>query len=419
MAKAQSGIAGYAIGALTGLVFSGLALGVVSVILPGPDASAPKDAMVTSVSGASGGNTGGVSDEVTASASDPVEPSIAPASDPVTTAQAPLQEEVAAETVAETAAEIAAETEVAVAPIDPAPEPEAPSDTPEPSETEAPATPEPESADAPVAPAPEAETAEPEVAEAAPEDAAPEPEGAEAEQSEPETAEPAPVNLAPTSSPALKAHAERYTGDKSAPLLAIVLDQVGAGATATDEIFLLPAPIAVVIDPSAADRGELAIEARDAGFEAMFGLDASAAAGGPEALTALVTSGQPVIGVATMGEGLNDTLFLAALSEALAGQGMALLDLTNEGGGAGFRLARNAGLPAAPTGRRFDTTLTSAAVYQALERAAFDARRTGAFVVVAKPEPAVLQGLRRWMNIKANKSVNVAPLSTVIGKLSE
>jgi len=44
--------------------------------------------------------------------------------------------------------------------------------------------------------------------------------------------------------------------------------------------------------------------------------------------------------------------------------------------------------------------------------------RAGAFVVYARPDPAIMTGLRRWMSLKANRSVAVAPLSTVMRKLA-
>ena len=416
MAVSRSGFGGYLIGAVVGLVFSVVALVVVSVVLPGPDG---------------GGAVEEAADAAPVSA--PVEEAAAEVEAAVdaSTGATPAPDEPAgtsdgAEAVAEAAeAEAAESTEEIPVPDEPALEGDADvagsasGDAADGGEAvaEQAAAPGDDAVEEAAEPAPATEVAAPTAEE--PVEAPGGSEAAEATDS-PEGEETAVVEVDAEGAvkPALKAHGERFTGDRSAPLLAIVLDQVGAPGSETDDVFLLPAPISLVIATDAPDRRELIVEARDAGFEAMHGFSRDTALGGPDALEALVGAGDPVIGLATFGEGLDDPLALAALAEGLSARGMALLDLTNDGGGQGYRLARGAGLPAAPLGRRFDQTPSSAAVYQALERAAFDARRTGAFVVVARPEPAVLQGLRRWMNVKANKSVDVAPLSTVIGKIS-
>lgn len=285
----------------------------------------------------------------------------------------------------------------------PAPETAAPETAqPEPAAPEA-AQPDP-AAPAPAQPAPQPEPA-PTAAEPAPQPQAeaPAPETAEAERPLPES----------DPLPALKRHGQRYKGDLSAPVLTIVLEGVGAPDAPIGDIFLLPGPLTLVIDPAAEDAADLAADARDAGFEAMFAVTSNTSSA-----AALFEGDPPLIGAATLGGDLTESPQLTALAAALAERGMGLLDLTAAGGGAAYRMARSSSLPAAPLGRRFDEVKNSAAVYQALERAAFDARRAGAFVVVARPDPAVLTGLRRWMNVKANKSVDVAPLSAVITKLS-
>lgn len=289
----------------------------------------------------------------------------------------------------------------------PAPETSAPEPQPQtqPSPQLAPA---PETAEAPE-PAPQPEPAP--APSAAPEpEPEPEPEPAPAPEPEPAPAAPRPAN-------ALKDHNERYLGDKSAPMLAIVIDGVGAPDQPIGDVFLLPAPLTVVVRADAADPKGLAVDARDAAFEAMIAVTAEMLQDRGGVARAL-EGDPPIIGVATAGAALTDSPALAELARTLADRGMGLLDLTAAGGGASFRLAQGVGLPAAPLGRRIDETPTSAAVYQALERAAFDARRSGAFVVAARPDPQVMNGIRRWMNVKANKTIDVAPLSVVLEKLA-
>lgn len=231
-----------------------------------------------------------------------------------------------------------------------------------------------------------------------------------------ETAEPAPAPApaAINALPPFKANSEIYNGDRSQPLLSIVLISDPTDRALLDELLLLPGPLSVIVPPEADDAQGMILDVRDAGFEALLGLDAARAGDAG----ARIAATDAVIGVALLGEGAAGAGVAEGVVPLLRDGGLALLDATADGGAAPFRSARSNGVPAAPKGRVFDEVQSSAMVFQALERAAFDARRTGAFIVIGKAHPAVLTGLRRWMNVKANKSVNVAPLSVVIDKVS-
>lgn len=329
-----------------------------------------------------------------------------PGEKPMETAAAPAQP--AVETPApEATVETEAETEA-----EPSPQPEPEAETqPEPQpQPEQPAAEEPtvtaeaEPTPAP-APAPEA-TPAPET------EPTPEPETTTAPTPEPETAEETPAPAPAVN--ALRDHSERYRGDESQPLLSIVLVDLGDPKLNIAEIFLLPAPLTVVVDAKADNAEDLVADARDAGFEAMVTVNQTAV----ENLDALLEDAGPIIGVATLDGGVSSPEAISSLTDGLTGRNMGLFDASNVGGGAVYRAAQAINLPAAPAGRRFDDSPNSEAVYQALERAAFDARRAGAFVVYARPDPAIMTGLRRWMSLKANRSVAVAPLSTVMRKLA-
>ncbi|MEM7545350.1 MAG: divergent polysaccharide deacetylase family protein [Pseudomonadota bacterium] len=253
--------------------------------------------------------------------------------------------------------------------------------------------------------------------------ATPEPAIAPEPVDEPEEQSSAPV-LGPNDLPPYKAYANIYRGDASQPLLAIVLTGIGVEDSAgqeevIDELLLMPGPLAIVISPDADDPPNVALDIRDAGFEALMGLNADSFKGSApaDAASQIMQRAGEVIGVAVLGADLDDSNIATGLVDAAALNGMAVLDTTRDGGSVSYRLASAKDLPAAPSGRRFDETPSSAMVFQSLERAAFDARRTGAFVVVAEATPAVMTGLRRWMNVKANKTVTVAPLSAVIEKM--
>lgn len=225
---------------------------------------------------------------------------------------------------------------------------------------------------------------------------------------------PAPAPRVVNDLPPFKANAEIYNGDRSQPLLAIALIVDASDQNLLDELLLLPGPLSIIVPSRDGDVSSAVLDARDAGFEAMIGVDAAGAA----EIAVKAGLSPYVIGVALLGEEASTNSVADAVVPELEQRGMALLDASADGGAAPFRVARSNGVPAAANGRFFDTVQSSAMVFQSLERAAFDARRTGAFVVMATADSAVLTGLRRWMNVKADKSVNVAPLSVVIDKVA-
>lgn len=341
---------------------------------------------------------------------------VAPLADPVD-AVTP-EAESAGEAITEEAAAVEPGDTVAAPEVVEAPEPAAPDVAeaepvaPAPEEAPEAADVSPETGETEVAEAAESEAAEPEATEA-------ESPAAEAEPAEEElalAAEPAadPAPLGANELPPFKANAQIYNGDRSQPLLAIVIVGDPADRDLMDDLLLMPGPLAIVVPPSVADPAAAAHDARDAGFEALIGIDAA----GADAPDARLAGAVEAIGVALLGEEAGTSAVAGPVVELAAARGFAVFDAAADGGAAGFRAARAEGVPAASNGRSFDEIPSSAMIYQQLERAAFDARRTGAFVVMARAEASVLTGLRRWMNVKANKSVNVAPLSAVMEKIA-
>ncbi|MGB0504736.1 MAG: divergent polysaccharide deacetylase family protein [Pikeienuella sp.] len=219
---------------------------------------------------------------------------------------------------------------------------------------------------------------------------------------------------------ALIQYGELYDGDPNEPVLAIILDGVGANGRPTDELFLLPAPLTISIDSGSADLRSLVADTRRSGFEAIASIaEFNGATPDEIAARAAVTLDRmgEVIGVAAPAGSLANVTEINGLLTALGPRGMAIIDASVDIASPIFRTAKQANLPAAAVGRRFDEITSSAMVFQALERAAFDAQRTGAYVVVGRADPSIITGLRRWLNVKAGKSVKIAPLSEVVRRL--
>ncbi|MEL7464516.1 MAG: divergent polysaccharide deacetylase family protein [Pseudomonadota bacterium] len=297
---------------------------------------------------------------------------------------------------------------VAPEPVQPEPEPETQTAAPEPT---APAEPAEDTQVAILAPQPEPEPApEPEPEPEQQAEPTPEPEIAPAPGLVDEGA-PAPAPSVINELPPFKANAEIYNGDRSQPLLSIVIVADPGDQDLMDEILLMPGPLTVVVPGTAADLENSVIDVRDAGFEALVGVEASAAS----EFEAKLSAPAEVVGAALISED-GAVTGAEAIAPLLEAKGMGLLDASADGGGAPFRAARSLGVPSIGNGRYFDNVPSSAMVFQSLERAAFDARRTGAFVVMGRASPQVLTGLRRWMNVKADKAVNVAPISVVMDK---
>ncbi len=412
MAEGMSGRGAYWLGAFTGLVFSAAVGAALSIWLP--QAGVPAE---------------------------PVDVVAAPEREDSDTASVPAPE-AAPEPEAPAAVEPAAAPEADAAPEpDPAPEPAAPApaaggDAPPPVSAEADPAPEAESAPvvaAPGAPSPPvdpepAATASAEAAAPPPATvgapaetppAAPEPLEDAAAPVAPETLAEAPDAAAPPSPlaepapatdgaeaeaaeiepgpPGLALNRTPFDGAADAPILVVVLS--GVDEAAFEDAARLPFPVTLLLSVRGEAGARLAAAAQAAGLEAVSPSPPDEAAG-------------PVIGVALTESLADRDAFFAALTAS----DLALLDISAPGGSTEFRQARAAGLQAAPLGLRIDEIANSEIVYQSLERAALEARKRGVFVAVGEANPAVLAGLRRWMSVKAGKTIALAPLSAAIDR---
>jgi len=230
-----------------------------------------------------------------------------------------------------------------------------------------------------------------------------------------------PAELAPEAEalPALVAHAAPFNAAPDAPLLAIVLidDRSGPGIAA-DLLADLPFPVTVALDP--------------------------AAPGAAEAARAYRAAGQEVAILATLPRGATPSdlevswqAFMQALPEAVAVIDAPAARLQNDrrlaeqlillAGEAGHglltwdiglnpaaQLAAEASVPQAQVFRRLDAEQETAPVIgRYLDRAAFEASRSGAVVVTASTRPETLAALLDWA-VSQSRTVTLAPLSAVL-----
>ncbi|MFX3653882.1 MAG: divergent polysaccharide deacetylase family protein [Paracoccaceae bacterium] len=411
MAEGMSGRGAYWLGAFTGLVFSAAVGAALSIWLP--QAGGPAEPVDIAAAPAPEPEAADAAPDPAAA---PAQPSSAAEPDPAPQAEAAPEPGPAPEPAApppaaggEAPPPVSAESDPAPEavsgpvsavpgapppPADPEPAASASAEAAEPPaatvgapEEAPPAVPEPpQDAAAPVetdavAEAPASATPPAPVAEPAPETASAEGEATEIEPGPPGFT----LNRAP------------FDGAADAPILVIALS--GVDDAALEDAARLPFPVTLLLSVEGEAGARLAAAAQAAGLESV-----SASAPGDAA--------GPVIGV-VLSEPLADR---EAFFATLAARDLALLDISALGGSTEFRMARAAGLQAAPLGLRIDEIANSEIVYQSLERAALEARKRGVFVAVGEANPAVLAGLRRWMSVKAGKTIALAPLSAAIDR---
>ncbi|MFN3261125.1 MAG: divergent polysaccharide deacetylase family protein [Pikeienuella sp.] len=401
MAEGMSGRGAYWLGAFTGLVFSAAVGAALSIWAP--QTGAPGQPVEMAAAPAP-------EPDASDAAADPA-PVAEPAETPVS--EAAPEPGPAPEPAAPTPAAAGDAPPPVSAEADPAPEADASPVAAAPGAPPPPAEPEPaapalgEAAAPPAATVGALEEAPPVSPEEPEEPATPAPAATDALAEAPAAAEsPAPDVEAATEAdaaevepgpPGLALNRAPFDGEADAPILVVALS--GVDEAALEDAMRLPFPVTLLLSVEGEAGARLAAAAQAAGLETV-----SPSAPGDVA--------GPVIGVA-LSEAPADR---AAFFAALAARDLALLDISAPGGSAEFRMARAAGLQAAALGLRIDEIANSEIVYQSLERAALEARKRGVFIAVGEANQAVLAGLRRWMSVKAGKTIDLAPLSAAIDR---
>ncbi|MDP3342683.1 divergent polysaccharide deacetylase family protein [Frigidibacter sp.] len=228
-----------------------------------------------------------------------------------------------------------------------------------------------------------------------------------------------PAELTPEALPALVAHAAVFNAAPDAPLLSIVLidDRSGPGIAA-DLLADLPFPVTIALDPAAPGAAEAARAYRAAGQEVAI-LAALPRGATPSDLEvswqAFVQALPEAVAVldAPAARLQNDRRLAEQLVLLAADKGHGLLTW-DIGLNPAAQLAANASVPQAQVFRRLDAEQESAPVIgRYLDRAAFEASRSGAVVVTASTRPETLAALLDWA-VGQSRSVTLAPLSAVL-----
>ena len=221
---------------------------------------------------------------------------------------------------------------------------------------------------------------------------------------------------APSNAPALERFAAPYLETPGLPWFSVVLVDVGTGAGGLDRdtLMALGPWVTVALDPSAPDAAEAARAYRAAGFEVAILADPLPQGATPQDVEVAMAAWQAAVPQAlALVEPERPVLQASArlaeqAQKVLEAEGMAYVTQAQ-----GMGAARRGGARAT-VWRVLDTPRDKAAVImRMLGRAAFEANRDGAVVVMLSAWPESVAGLQAW-RAEAGNGLNLAPLSATL-----
>ncbi len=218
--------------------------------------------------------------------------------------------------------------------------------------------------------------------------------------------------------PALERFAAAYLETPGLPWFSVVLVDVGTGAGGLDRdtLIALGPWVTVALDPSAPDAAEAARAYRAAGFEVAILADPLPQGATPQDVEVAMAAWQAAVPQAlALVEPERPVLQAAArlaeqAQKVLEAEGMAYVTQAQ-----GIGAARRGDAQArANIWRVLDAPRDKAAVIaRMLGRAAFEANRDGAVVVMLSAWPESVAGLQAW-RAEAGSGLNLAPLSALL-----
>ncbi len=220
-----------------------------------------------------------------------------------------------------------------------------------------------------------------------------------------------------------------FEGDPSQPFLAIVLRDVGDEGVAREALFDLGVPITVAL-PVTMDGAagisrtyfakgiETVALLPDAGTQMISrGMDASVVSANLGGFLAAVPT---AVGVMDRVDGdmPRDANLVRTLIDSLKVSGHGILTHRSGGLNSVDRLARTEGLQSATVYQEIDANSDPRSIQSALDKAVFEASRSGAAVVVGTTRPETVTTLFSWLISNGSKSVTIAPVSVAMEALS-
>ncbi|MBL3596039.1 divergent polysaccharide deacetylase family protein, partial [Rhodovulum sulfidophilum] len=231
----------------------------------------------------------------------------------------------------------------------------------------------------------------------------------------PEAARPA----TPTMPGALALNAVPFRAPPGAPLLSLVLIDIGAEGLDRQTLLTFPFPVTFVLDPAAPDAEAAMAAYREAGYEVAV-LGSGIADLAPEAAAARLGAAfdriDGSIALVTPEEGgfEGDRDLTGAVLGQLEASGHGLVT-ADRGLNDALRAAEQAGLREAGIFRTLDDAGQDAETIQRmLNRAVLEARQTGHAVIVGHSHPETVTAIYAWALLSGPADAVLAPLSAVL-----
>jgi len=222
-----------------------------------------------------------------------------------------------------------------------------------------------------------------------------------------------------------------------APVLAIIVDDLGYDPGAARSVFAIPARVTVAVLPNLPDSSSIAEEANRRGIEVLLHLPMESVAGEDKAEKIELHTGEPPAEVARIldqmlatvphATGVNnhqgsrattDPALMASLAAAIRAHGLFFIDSRTASGSRAFEAARRAGVPAAARNIFLDDDEQPAAIRRQLEHAERLAREQGTCVAIGHPHSATLDVLSEMLPEVEARGVRLVSASQVVQRES-
>lgn len=215
------------------------------------------------------------------------------------------------------------------------------------------------------------------------------------------------------------------------PLIAIVIDDLGAAAARVDEALALPAPITLAVLPYARDAARIASAARARGHEVLVHLPMEAEnahSPGPQALSSALTpeafaerlewnltrfSGYAGVNNHMGSRLTQNRAAMAMLMAQLKQRGLLFLDSRTAANTIAATTARLHGLTTLERDIFLDNEITPEMIRAQLDKTEATARRNGYAIAIGHPHSVTVAALQQWAADLEARGFMLAPLSAI------
>ena len=237
----------------------------------------------------------------------------------------------------------------------------------------------------------------------------------------------------PVAAPAWIANAVVTTPVKDAPMIAVVIDDMGLDVRRSDEASALPAPVTLAWLPYARKLGEQTQKARANGHELLVHMpmepEEAGENPGPDALLTGLSPAEiqrrtrknlaafdGFVGINNhMGSKFTqDTGLLGVVMGELKKRSLMFLDSRTAPATQAETVAENTGIPATHRDVFLDNTATAEAVDAQLAQLEAVARRKGMAVAIGHPHDATIAALARWIPEVKSRGFQIVPITTIV-----